>query len=138
MVDNLNINVAELPGAEELTSDTVEILQCMKQLSKLLVTSSIFRILLFDIFITARDITASLAVEVETLANQVDIYAEKVEQAARHGSLSPEEVRTHIREAGDDTEALAEDKYRYLHVLAAESSFELKDKILSRVKQVEN
>ncbi|KAG6907809.1 hypothetical protein DXG01_007291 [Tephrocybe rancida] len=81
---------AEAPTQTELMHDTTTFFTSLKAVARLLVTSAAFRLLLSDIFSSARSALAQLASEVGNVAQEVQIAAEGIEKAANMegGTLS--------------------------------------------------
>lgn len=119
-----------------MTSDTVELLACIKQVSQLLLTSAVFRIILSDILTTAQEIAAAAAVEVETFASQVELGAGEVEHAVRAGNMSLDDAKAQFEQTKEDVLNLAEQKREHLTEVQTEAAVKLKDTVLSRIQQV--
>lgn len=80
-------NVA--PTYKEVLDDTTKLMQSLKAITRLLLTSAAFRLLLSDIFASAREFLAQAAANVGNVALQVQAAAEDIERAANmnDGSL---------------------------------------------------
>ncbi|KAF5383154.1 hypothetical protein D9615_004963 [Tricholomella constricta] len=81
---------AQAPTHDELVHDTRKFIKSLKEVARLLLTSTAFRLLLSDIFAAARELLAQTAAEIGAVALQVQVAAETVETAAsvEGGSLN--------------------------------------------------
>ncbi|KAI0697282.1 hypothetical protein BC835DRAFT_1339033 [Cytidiella melzeri] len=130
--------VGEIPSKEEVVSDAAEILQAIRQLSTILLTSSTFRIILSDLFKIARELVADAAADVGRIAATIETSAGKVEEAVRPASATLEDTQF-ISEAEHDVaiEASAvseETQMRWKH-LSTESPERTKEAIVGRIQQ---
>ncbi|KAG5654547.1 hypothetical protein H0H81_000072 [Sphagnurus paluster] len=94
---------AEAPEHEELVHDTMKFIQSLKAVSRLLLTSATFRLLLSDIFEAFRELVAGLASNVGDVASQVQVKAEAVERAANTDLGSINILASQVGEAASDT-----------------------------------
>lgn len=97
---------SNLPTSEELQEDTKKLAGSATRLFTLVFTSSTFRALLQDFFVSTREILSSTAATVSHTAGQVQIAAEKIEYLAdpNHGpDPTQEQVSAAINEAGKNS-----------------------------------
>ncbi|RDB27511.1 Uncharacterized protein C32A11.02c [Hypsizygus marmoreus] len=73
---------AEAPTSDEITADTAKTINALKDVFRLLLTSAAFRLLLSDVFASARELLGQVAADVSDAALQVQVAAEGIERAA--------------------------------------------------------
>ncbi|TFY58408.1 hypothetical protein EVJ58_g6438 [Rhodofomes roseus] len=93
--------VQELPSADEARHDAEDILNSLRYLLRVTVTSRAFRALLSDVWLTAKDMLADVARDVSQIASQVQSTADEVEHSIRPTD-SLGRTRGKARDAGDE------------------------------------
>lgn len=88
-----------VPTRSEVSNDTTKLVKSIKSIARLILTSSAFRLLLSDLFASARELLAQTAAEVGAVALQVQITAEGVERAANIEGGSLNTLTGHVQEA---------------------------------------
>ncbi|KAG8987633.1 hypothetical protein FRB90_003237, partial [Tulasnella sp. 427] len=83
MLSSRQLPLGDIPSSGEVQSDVQNLTDSVKTLVTLLFTSSAFRLLLTDIFVTVRDILADFAAQVGDVAKVVESGAHVVEGVVR-------------------------------------------------------
>ncbi|KAG6833041.1 hypothetical protein H0H87_012052 [Tephrocybe sp. NHM501043] len=103
---------AEAPTRIEILHDATALITSFRAITRLLITSAAFRLLLSDMFSSTRAALAQVASEVGTIAQQVQVAAKGIERAAKveGGSLSilpgkMEEAVKGVREGVEEASA---------------------------------
>ncbi|KAF8067868.1 hypothetical protein FPV67DRAFT_1493936 [Lyophyllum atratum] len=79
---------AQAPTHNELMHDTTKLITSLKVIGQLLLTSAAFRLLLCDMFSSARELVSQVAADIGNVALQVQVAAEGVERATSIGGES--------------------------------------------------
>lgn len=75
--------VEQLPSKQEAERDTAQVLRSLRTLSRLLLTSSTFRLILSDIFVSMRESVADAAADLSYVIDRVGAAVKTVEEVAR-------------------------------------------------------
>lgn len=121
----------DIPSAAQVQHDAQNLSDSIKTLVTLLFTSSAFRLLLTDVFVTAREILADFASQIGDVAQAVESGAEVVEGVIRP---SEEEHRRTEDTFEDDTEGQGP-QVEAMRTEQAEVKVEAEKKILETVDQ---
>ncbi|KAI0088053.1 hypothetical protein BDY19DRAFT_891712 [Irpex rosettiformis] len=132
--------VGEIPTKDEATSDITEFVLAVRQISIILLTSSTFRIILSDLFKTAREIVADTAADVGRVAATVEATADKVEKVLRSEDATFEDTQIDANHALNEltTEVPPvsfETLTRWQLINTAESPERCKDAAIGRLQQ---
>ncbi|TFY83363.1 hypothetical protein EWM64_g649 [Hericium alpestre] len=127
---------SSLPTGQEVAQDGAEILNAMKDICWLLVSSSAFRVLASDVLLTMEELAVFLAIEVQSTASQVETSAKEAESIVRSGDISFQAVQDSVDHAKNDLGSIANAKKGRLVELNVETSAKLQDSVVRRVQDV--
>jgi hypothetical protein len=132
----LSLSGAALPSQTELLTDAQTLTSALHSLSSLLLTSSAFRLILSDAFLTLRELIADTAAKTGTLATAVERVAGAAEEATRPGAsesaVVSEKADAAIAEASS---VLDETRERWAR-LARESPDRVREAVVGRIQNV--
>ncbi|KAJ7190934.1 hypothetical protein GGX14DRAFT_546769 [Mycena pura] len=123
-------------SAKEFSDDAENFLQSLKALSKLALTSSIFRMFLSDILTTTREILAEGASEIGEIAAQVQLTAVNIAQTAELDNLTVEAAK---EKAADSYSGLRESvthANENLGTLGEDSAHRVRNLVVGRVQEL--
>ncbi|KZT29508.1 hypothetical protein NEOLEDRAFT_1238916 [Neolentinus lepideus HHB14362 ss-1] len=100
--------VQDLPSSQEIKNDTQTLVQSLRRLTHLLLTSSAFRLILSDTLHTVREMLADAASEVSTVALRAGVTAGEVEDTIRPGGVNVDVLEDVARKLQQDMEAVRE------------------------------
>lgn len=99
-------------------------------------SSAVFRLLLSDFLAVTRNIAATAAVEVDSVAAQVASAAEHVEAGVRANALSMQGAADAVQETKEDFTQLRDEEKRRLQELRVETTDKMTHSFVVRVQQV--
>jgi hypothetical protein len=127
---------AAIPSQQELVTDAQTLAAALHQLSSLFLTSSAFRLIFSDAFLTIRQLVADTAAKTGSIATAVERVAGATEEAARPGAdgtaVLSERADAAMAEAGS---VLDETRERWQR-LARESPDRVREAVIGRIQNV--
>ena len=129
-----------IPSFKELDNDMRRLSDAVFTLSRILLTSSSFRLLLSDVLLTSRALLADAAAEVGQVAHVVESRAGSAEKALRTGDKETEPPGNGLEEAAkqvkDGIKDVGEDTKEKWEGLGAEAFDRLKESAVNRLQKV--
>jgi len=104
--ENLESAASNIPSSQDFQTDTKELAGSVSKLVTLIFTSSAFRVLLQDFFVSTREIIASAAATVGKTAGQVQVAAEKISDMvdpATDSEPTEQKISAAIRGVGEES-----------------------------------
>ncbi|KAF8157043.1 hypothetical protein B0H34DRAFT_859634 [Crassisporium funariophilum] len=140
----------QVPAQDELAFDTSTFLHALRTLLETSLSSSVFRLVLVDLFSIARDLLAHAAADVGHAALRVQQAAEEVEKKAREGddviaeeddgelkvNVSIDDLKDKGKATVDKIQTGAKDMKNEWQGVVEDVSDKTKEKILQRMQQV--
>ncbi|KAF7350504.1 hypothetical protein MVEN_01356000 [Mycena venus] len=128
----------ELDGSssQEISEDADDLMQSLKTLSKLAITSSAFRMLVSDILATTREVVAAAAIEIGEIASQVQAAAVDVAKTAELENLTAEGLKGKAQESYSGIQQSVAHTHRNIGTLGDESVEKVRDIVVARVQEV--
>jgi hypothetical protein len=133
-------SVGEIPSKEEAASDVFAIVQSVRDLSTIVLTSATFRVILADLFKTAREITADTVADLGRVAATIEATADKIEEALRPEGTALEDIQITSKVAENDginrASAVSEETRARWDHLGTENPERTKEAVIGRLQQV--
>ncbi|KAI0314477.1 hypothetical protein OF83DRAFT_1063748 [Amylostereum chailletii] len=126
----------DVPSPVEVTDDITAVFQSSIQLFWLILSSAAFRLLLSDVVLMIQEFAATVAVEVDTVAAQVEVGATRLESVARADTFSIDGAKRAIQETKDEADDLARQERHRLVELKQETAGKLTDTFIARTQQI--
>jgi hypothetical protein len=137
------IHLSKAPSQDELAFDTATFLSALRALAETSLTSSVFRLILADLFAIVRDLVEHAAAEAALQAQHV---AESVENKARDDDRfampdidineTIDAVKDQGRQAVDEIESATQAMKNKWKGVGDDVADKTKEKMLERIKQV--
>ncbi|KAH8077512.1 hypothetical protein BXZ70DRAFT_698575 [Cristinia sonorae] len=135
-----------LPSQQELSSDSKHLAQSFRTLSRLLLTSSTFRLILSDILTSVRSSIADIAAEIGHAAVRVQDTVKTVEDVSRPGPYASyadaakahqvnERVNAVGERVGEEARFVGEDTKRRWEDVAEHGPERVREIVIARVQQ---
>ncbi|TCD66329.1 hypothetical protein EIP91_001478 [Steccherinum ochraceum] len=126
-----------LPTTDEVSDDASKLLNALRSLTRLLLTSSAFRLIVSDIFASAREVFADAAAEVRHVAERVQGVVQTMEEVAR--PMDVDAVRERALEVAqgvsDEAEVAEEEVKRRLDEMNEEAPDRIREIVTARIQQ---
>ncbi|KAF8189924.1 hypothetical protein K438DRAFT_1676518 [Mycena galopus ATCC 62051] len=123
-------------SSQEISEDADDFLQSLRTLSKLAITSSAFRMLVSDIFVTTREVVAEAATEIGEVASQVQAAAADVAKMAELDNLTTEGLKGKAQESYSGLQRSVGHAHSNLGTLGDESAEQIRDIVVGRVQEI--
>ncbi|KAF8512805.1 hypothetical protein JB92DRAFT_2926409 [Gautieria morchelliformis] len=138
--DEIKNLASVIPSVKELDNDARRLSDSLFTLSRILLTSSSFRLLLSDVLLTSRALLGDVAAHVGQAARNVERRADAVEQAVRPGDKEIESPEDRMDEAAkqvkDGVKDLGEGAKEKWDTLGTETSDRLISSAVDRLQKV--
>ncbi|KAL0945708.1 hypothetical protein HGRIS_014856 [Hohenbuehelia grisea] len=136
-LSNAQDKAPQLPTELELAHDASSLIHSLKSLAQLLITSSTFRLILYDLLATARQLIAQGASNVGSLAHDLEVAADDVRKVAQFGDITTlETIKEAGRQISQDVKNATSDASDGLRQAETDSAEDVRDAVISRLQEV--